>query len=106
MKSNQSLHITIKQPPNPKPVRSLGIFESTNNTNIAQVITHFLQVLEQEPKDPEFTQNVKDEAMKLLLDRQVIAVSRLEDGTELIYLKPNENTSNPQTVQTRPRISN
>jgi hypothetical protein len=105
MKSNQSVHISIKQPPDPNPVRSLGIFEHTSDPSLASVIHQFLIGLTQEPKNLDFTQNVKDEAMKLLMERRVLAVSRMEDGTEVIYLKPNEDTPNPQTTPSRPRIS-
>lgn len=98
MKSNQSVHISIKQPPDPNPVRSIGIFEHTSDPSLASVIHHFLLGMIQEPKEPSFTQNVKDEAMKLLMERRVLAVARMEDGTEIIYLKPNEDISNPQTT--------
>lgn len=98
MKSNQSIHISIKEPPNPKPIRSLGLFENSNEPSLIEVISQFIKGFNLDPKDPTFVENVKDEAMKLLATRKVIAVAR-EGQLEVIYLKaPNEtpNLSNTQ----------
>lgn len=85
MKDNQSLHITIKQPPNPNPIKTLGIFDDPDNPAIPQVINSFLQN-PFETKSKEFTENVKDEALKLLTTKKVIAVAR--QGTlDVIYLQ-------------------
>jgi len=76
MKNNQSVHLTIKQPPNPKPVRTLGIFDDPDNPAIHQVVYHFLNTLEFEPKSQEFSDNVKDEVLKLISTQKAIAVAK------------------------------
>lgn len=76
MKPNQSIHVTIRQPPDPEPVRSLGILGSEIGTEtITKLVTHFL---ENEPtyKDPEFLNNVKDEVLKALANGTVLTVVR------------------------------
>lgn len=76
MKNNQSIHIAIKQPPNPNPVKTLGIFDDLDNPHIAQVVSSFLQHTKFEPKSKEFTDNVKDEVLKLIATCKPIAVAR------------------------------
>lgn len=86
MKSNQSIHLTIKQPPNPNPVRTLGIFEDPDNPSLKQIIDHFLNTLDFEPKDQEFIDNVKDEVLKLLSTQKVVGVAKKGPLT-LVYFK-------------------
>lgn len=85
MKSNQSVHITIKQPPDPNPVRTLGIFDDPDNPNLPQIIQSFLSNTFI-PKDEDFKTNVKDEVLKLLTTSSVIAVSR-QGPITTVYLK-------------------
>jgi hypothetical protein len=76
MKPNQSIHVTIRQPPNPEPVRSLGILGSELGADtITTLVSRFL-VNEPTYKDPEFLQNVKDEVLKALASGNVISVIR------------------------------
>ena len=76
MKNNQSLHLTIKQPPDPKPVKTLGMFDDPDNPALRQVIDHFLNTMAFEPKSDEFSNNVKDEVLKLLSTQKAIAVAK------------------------------
>jgi hypothetical protein len=76
MKNNQSLHLTIKQPPNPKPIRTIAILDDPDNPNVPQLINHFLAGIDFEPKSQEFEGNVKDEVLKLLTSQKPIAVAR------------------------------
>lgn len=84
--SNQSLHLTIKKPPDPNPVKTLGIFDDLDNPNLPQVIHHFISGTAFEPKSEEFETNVKDEVLKLLVSEKTIAVARKGDLT-LVYLQ-------------------
>ena len=86
MKNNQSIHLTIKQPPDPKPVRSLGIFDDPDNPAIRQVIDHFLNTLDFDPKSQEFTDNVKDEVLKLISTQKVVGVAKKGTLT-LVYFQ-------------------
>ena len=76
MKNNQSLHLTIKQPPDPKPVRTIGIFDDPDGPHIPQLINHFLTALDFEPKSLEFEGNVRDEVLKLLTTQKPVAVAK------------------------------
>jgi len=86
MKNNQSIHLTIKQPPNPKPIRTIGIFDDPDNPAIRQVIDHFLNTLDFEPKSKEFSDNVKDEVLKLITTQKPIAVAKKGTLT-LVYFQ-------------------
>jgi|JI10StandDraft_1071094.scaffolds.fasta_scaffold354725_5 hypothetical protein len=86
MQSNQSIHLTIKQPPNPKPIRTIGIFDDPDNPAIRQVIDHFLNTLDFEPKSKEFSDNVKDEVLKLITTQKPIAVAKKGTLT-LVYFQ-------------------
>jgi hypothetical protein len=86
LKNNQSIHLTIKQPPDPKPVRSLGIFDDPDNPTIRQVIDHFLNTLDFDPKSQEFTDNVKDEVLKLISTQKVLGVAKKGTLT-LVYFQ-------------------
>lgn len=86
MKDNQSIHITIKQPPNPEPVRSLGIFEDPDNPAIPQLIQSLISGIKFEPKSSEFDINVKDEAYKLLGHAKPIGMIR-QGKLVAIYLQ-------------------
>lgn len=74
MKPNQSVHLTIKEPPNPNPIKTLGIFDDPDNPNLPQLIQLYLSGIVFQPKDIEFSQNVKDEALKLLTTHKIIGV--------------------------------
>ena len=83
MKKDESIHITVKRPPDPNPVKTIGIFSDPDDPAIKGSIDHFLNK-PFEPKSEEFTQNVKDEVMKLLMSHKVVAVAR--KGTQtLVY---------------------
>lgn len=85
MKDNQSLHLTIKQPPNPEPIKTLGIFSDPDNPELIQVIRHFLTTNKFEPKSEEFEGNVKDEVLKLISTQKPIAVSRMGKLTAVYF---------------------
>ena len=85
MKSNQSLHLTIKEPPNPQPIKTLGIFDDPDNPNLPQLISLYLSGVVFQPKDIEFSQNVKDEAMKLLATHKIIGVATQGNLTTVIF---------------------
>lgn len=76
MKSNQSIHVTIKQPPNPEPIRTLGIFEDPDNPQIPQLIQFLITGIKFEPKSSEFDTNIKDEVYKLLGQAKPIGMIR------------------------------
>jgi uncharacterized protein YqhQ len=86
MKSNQSLHLTVKQPPNDQPIKSLGIFSSLNDESIMTIIQSFLSEITAEEKDTTFTQNVREEAIKVILAGEVISVSR-NQGILIIHVR-------------------
>lgn len=75
MKSNQSLHLSIKEPPNPQPIKTLGIFDDPDNPNLPQLIQLYLSGIVFAPKDTEFIQNVKDEVLKLVASHQIVGVA-------------------------------
>jgi hypothetical protein len=88
MKDNQSLHLTIKEPPNPEPVKTLGVFTDLDNPAIKEVIYHYMQSLAaiSDTKSDEFIGNVKDEVLKLLSSAKPIAVSRQSNIT-IVYFE-------------------
>lgn len=88
MKSNQSLHITIKEPPNPEPVRTIGIFDDLDAPSLPSIVSAFLAATRFDPKSSEFQQNVKDEVLALLTKEKVVAVRREADVT-IVYLTRN-----------------
>lgn len=86
MKNNQSIHISIKEPPNPTPIRTLGIFDDPDSPHIPQVIQSLIAGLNFESKSKEFEDNVKDEAYKLL--SQYKPVAAIKQGNLIaIYVK-------------------
>lgn len=85
MKSNQSLHLTIKEPPNPQPIKTLGIFDDPDNPNLPQLISLYLSGVVFQPKDIEFSQNVKDEVTKLLISHKIIGVATQGNLTTVIF---------------------
>ena len=85
MKNNQSLHLTIKQPPNPNPVKTLGIFDDLDNPNLPQVINQFISGTTFEPHSQEFDGNVKDEVLKLISSEKPIAVARQGNLTVVYF---------------------
>lgn len=86
MRSNQSLHLTIKQPPNPNPIRTLGVFSDINDAALPSIIQAFLSEVQAMPKDAEFLDNVKDEVMKALVNGTVLTVAR-KDGVLHITIR-------------------
>lgn len=85
MKSNQSVHLTIKEPPDPQPIKTLGIFDDPDNPNIPQLIQLYLSGIVFQPKDVEFTQNVKDEVLKLLSSHKILGVASQGNLTTVIF---------------------
>lgn len=85
MKSNQSLHLSIKEPPNPQPIKTLGIFDDPDNPSIPQLIQLYLSGIVFQPKDIEFKQNVKDEVLKLLASHKIIGVCSQGNLTTVIF---------------------
>lgn len=86
MQDHHSLHLTIKHPPNPDPIRTLGIFDDPDNPDLKKVISHFLDTMAFEPKSTEFLENVKDEVLKLLSSTKPIAVAR-KDNITIVYFQ-------------------
>ena len=85
MKPNETIHITIKKPPDPNPVRSLGVFDDPDNPNILRMIELTLAGVTFEPKDNEFKDNVKDEVLKLLAEQKVIGAMRKNNITCVFF---------------------
>lgn len=85
MKPNQSLHLTIKEPPNPQPIKTLGIFDDPDNPNLPQLISLYLSGVVFQPKDIEFTENVKDEVIKLIASHKIIGVATQGNLTTVIF---------------------
>ena len=85
MNSNESLHLTVKRPPDPHPVKTLGVFDDLNNPNLPQLIQLYLSGIVFQPKDAEFTQNVKDEVLKLLSSHKIIGVASQGNLTTVIF---------------------
>jgi hypothetical protein len=85
MPLNQSVHLTIKEPPNPNPVRTLGIFELPIEPSI---INAFLSGVGGLPKDAEFIDNVKDEVLKVLSQGTVQSVARSDNLFHIIIALP------------------
>lgn len=85
IKPNQSLHVTIKEPPNPEPISTLGIFTALPNDALRTVLDIFLSEVT-DAKAVDFTENVKDEVRKALQAGKVLAVSRL-NGILTVYIQ-------------------
>jgi hypothetical protein len=75
MKSNESLHITVKDPP--LTVKSLGVFCNLPDAAILPIIEQFLS--QEEPKDEKFLTNTKEECYLLLTKCSVLTVSVMDD---------------------------
>lgn len=76
MKSNQSLHLTIKQPPNPNPVRTIAVFSDVSDKALPGILTAYLSEVKAMPKDAKFLENVKDEVLQALATGTVLTVAR------------------------------
>lgn len=76
MKSNQSLHLVVKEPPNPQPAKSLGIFDDLDNPNLPQILKAYLDGTAFELKSEEFKANVRTEVLRLLENGTVLTVAR------------------------------
>lgn len=87
MEPDESLHLTIKRPPNPEPTKTLGIFCSLPDDAILPIVEKFLSGITVE-KSEEFTGNVKDEALKVLIQSEVLAVMRVNN---LLHIVLREN---------------
>lgn len=85
MKNNQSLHLTIKQPPNPNPIKTLGIFDDLDNPNLPQVINQFIDGITFNPHSQEFEGNVKDEVLKVVAMYKPIAVAKQGNLTVVYF---------------------
>jgi len=86
MLQNQSLHIHIKEPPNPNPIRTLGVFANLSETALRPIIESFLSEIQAEPHSEEFEGNVRDEVLKILATGTVLSVAR-RDGIMQVYIK-------------------
>ena len=87
MQQNQDFHITVKQPPNPNPVRTIAILENPSLPTVRAIIDAFLSEVGDAPKSPEFIENVKEEAFKAIALGKIIAVSRnFETGITSIHI--------------------
>lgn len=86
MKSNQSLHVTVKEPPNNQPVKTLGIFSNVPDTALIPIIQGYLSGIDAAPKDAEFLQNVREEVIKVILTSEILTVARF-DGLLQITLR-------------------
>jgi hypothetical protein len=87
MKSDQSLHITIKQPANPHPIQTLGILEDLDNPNLPRIVQSFLDGTVFEPKSNDFRENVKEEVLQLLAKEKPIAAAKKGDLTIVYFQK-------------------
>jgi hypothetical protein len=79
MLQSQSLHIHIKEPPNPNPIRTLGVFSNLSDSALRSIIESFLSEIQAEPHSEEFEGNVRDEVYKILSTGTVLSVCR-RDG--------------------------
>lgn len=79
------MHLSIQQPPNPQPIKTLGIFDDPDNPNIPQLLQLYLSGVVFEPKDNEFRENVKDEVLKLLASHTVIGVAKQGDLISVVF---------------------
>jgi hypothetical protein len=86
MKSNQSLHLTIKQPPNPNPVRTLGVFTELDNPALPVIIQSFLSNTKFDSKDHVFHENLRDEVLKLLAEGAEVLTVQRQDNVITINL--------------------
>jgi len=71
--ANQTISLSIKEPPNPEPVRTLGIFALPVDLSIIEA---FLSGVPAPAHDATFLGNVKDEVLKALAECQVLTVMR------------------------------
>lgn len=85
MNSNQSIHISIQEPPNPKPIKTLGILTDPDNPNVQQLISLYLSGIVFDPKDTEFIENVKDEVLKLVATHKIVGVARQGNLISVVF---------------------
>lgn len=85
MKPNQSIHISIQEPPNPKPISALAVLQDPDNPAIPQLIQLYLSGIVFDPKNTEFIDNVKDEVLKLLGTAKVLGVARKGNITTVVF---------------------
>ena len=90
MNGDESLHITVKKPPDPNPIRTIGVFDDPQSPVIGATVEHFLSNCGV-PKDLEFIENVKDEVLKLLSTHSIVAVAR-EGKLVTVYLNDNSTS--------------
>lgn len=84
LKSNESLHITVMEPP--KKIRSLGIFSNIPDQSLVPIVEQFLTQAGEE-KTEEFLSNVKEEVIKLLMTKTVLTVSINDQGIYTVKLR-------------------
>ena len=84
LKPNQSIHITIKEPP--LTVRSIGIFD--DDSLIVPIIERFINSssVNTAPRSEEFIANTKEEAHLLLTQCKILTVS-VESDTYTITMR-------------------
>lgn len=84
MQSNESLHLTIKKPPNPNPTSTIAILSHTDDLDsLLTIVRHYLSGVTSVPKDVEFLDNVKDEVLKALSTGTVLTVARHTKSKQL-----------------------
>lgn len=69
LKPNQSVHITIKEPP--LTVRSIGIFD--DSSIIVPIVERFIN--DTSPRSQEFINNAREEVLQLLAKSSILTVS-------------------------------
>ena len=70
---NQIISIHLKTPPNPNPDSTLAAFQLPIDISLLHT---FLSGIADLPKDAEFIQNVREEAMKAISNGVIVAVYR------------------------------
>lgn len=85
MNSNQIINISLQEPPNPKPIKSLGLITDPDNPNVPQLIQLYLSGVVFQPKDTEFINNVKDEVLKLLGTHKIIGVAKQGNLISVVF---------------------
>ena len=81
LKPNQSVHITVKEPP--LTVRSIGIFD--DDSLIVPIIERFVDGTS--PRSPEFIANTKEEVHLLLTQCKILTVSVESDMYTIVMRK-------------------
>lgn len=73
MKPNQILSISIKEPPNPEALITLGVFTNVSPTKLTSLLSGIPEMAEH---DEIFKENVKDVVRKVIDIGEIIAVKK------------------------------